>query len=414
MLVSVRIAFHNVWLKLFLLSAFLNAVLKASPESDITVFRILLPFVFACFFAKRKKKFKVFLLLTAFFFTFQVVSVSLANYSISFVQVVFTGHYLTMIFVFFLTVDYFERDPHDLYRFLRLFYTLLVLFLLIEYLVDIQLPNTNDRGLNAWYWNQNDASLAVAGFLILALRMGDLRGMWPVHMLAIVIIVLNDSRAALWGVLGYTIAWYLATLWRKNQWKSPLNRLIISLTSITAISAMFLSFPDKIIETVDQLMSGIMILLGHGGDNFVTSIGVRSYAAVYGIEDFAKSYGFGTGAGNSITMLAVNDYLETSLVRSIHNMPLQMLLELGLPLLILLLVGLKRHSSLHMFDFVGLLIAYAFISLTQSGGFLVNYFPLICFYFCLLMPREGINFIRANRQFFRPVNMQSADIRVDR
>lgn len=402
----VRISLHNVWTKIFLLSAFLNAVLKAHPESDITAFRILLPFYFIIFFANRKSSLREFLLLTAVFFVFQGVSIFISDYPISFVQVVFTGHYLTMIFVFFLTVDYFKKAPHDLYRFLRLFYTLLIIALTMELVFGFQLPNTNDRGLNAWYWNQNDASLAVAGFLILALRMGDHRAIWPVHLLAILIIALNDSRAALWGVLGYTTAWYLATILRRHQWKNPLNRLLISLISITTISALLMSFSDKVFEAVNQLISGIMILFGSGGDNFVTSIGVRSYAALYGIEDFLNSYGFGTGAGNSITMLAINDYLETSLVRSIHNMPLQMLLELGLPLLMLLIFGLKKHSPLNIFDFIGLIITYSFISLTQSGGFLVNYFPLVCFYFCLLMPREGIERSRESRRLPRPTHRQ--------
>lgn len=384
---SIRFPSRNLWIYIFLISAFLNAVLKSSPDSDITFFRLLLPFAFVLFFVNRESDFQWFLVLVAAVFALQFWSLLLSEYPISFLQVAFMGHYLTMIFMFFLTSAFSKKAPFEFYRFLRLFYIALVLFLAFQYFIDFRLPNTNDRGLNGWYWNQNDASLALAGFFILALRAGDTSRMLPVHLAALIIMAVNDSRAALWGSVAYVAIWYLSSFLYKNRRGRSLNGLIVSVASTIGLYFVFLFFNDRLAEATDQLMYGVRIVLAsESGLSSITSVGVRSQAMVYALEDFARTYGLGTGAGNSIAMLQINSYSELTLIKSIHNMPIQMLLELGLPLLALLTYGLWRHSPLHWIDFASLLAVYGFVSLTQSGGFMVNYFPLVSFYFCLLMP----------------------------
>ena len=163
-----------MWAKFFLLTAFLNALLKADPEGDITVFRLLLPIAAVMLFVANKQYAIRFGLLITFFFVCQMISQLVSGYPLSYLQFAFTGNYLTMFFMFFFVEHQIRKNEPGFRRFLAAIYAATIAGLLLQWATGYQLPNINDPEgrLNAWYWNENDASLALASFMVLNLRMG--------------------------------------------------------------------------------------------------------------------------------------------------------------------------------------------------------------------------------------------------
>lgn len=382
---------RDIWTNVFLWVAFLNAVLRLAPESDITLFRIMLPFAFFAFFLIRDSRLQWFITIVFIFFVLQILSVAVGGYPLSRLQFVFMSHYLVMIFLFFVTYEYFCRTPLNFYHMLRVFYVVLVVLMGVEYFASFDLPNTNGRGVTGWYWNQNDASLALAAFFILAVRAGDTSQMVPVHFAALTLMAINESRAALWGCMAYAAFWYSSAYWYKKHWGNSLKGLAVSLASISIVLVALLLATSALDKVAEQLTRGALIVLGYRDDvSSIISIDVRANAASYALADFVRSYGLGIGSGNSIALLQKINDKDLFLIKSIHNMPLQMILELGFPFIVVLIIGIFQCSKLRFVDFFIVLSSYCFISLSQSGGFMVNYFPLACFYFAITVPVHSI------------------------
>lgn len=377
-----------MWLKLFLVIAFGSTVLRLGPDSDLTLFRVLLPIAVLAFFVKNKSAMYQFFAICLAFLFFQIIANLVGGYPVTYLQFAFTGNYIIMFFLYFVIERRLRVGGPELYIFMAWAYCITVAALALQYFTDYQLPNVNDarEKLNGWYWNENDASLALAAFMVLGLRMGLSKRWIPIHLAALAIIAYNESRACLFGLGVYFGIWYFVLPLRR---RSPVA-FVTSMFAVVCLAVaglyVWITHPglvDGMWSELFRLFSRVFFL--EEASFAVGSVDLRSNALVYAITEFIWSKGLGIGAGNSIAMLQSGKYPDMVYVLSIHNMPMQFLLELGAPFVIMLVALIKRSSPLDTIDFIFVVAVYLFISLSQSGGFLVNYFAMVCFFMALKM-----------------------------
>ena len=375
----------------FLQVGILNAVLRLGEESDVTLFRIVLPFFMVWFFLKNPRVFLGFFASLVVFSIFQVLSHLVNGYPFTIVQFSFSFHYIVMVFMFLVVRDLWARYPSALSGFLYWNQVLLILVLLAQVFFSLKFPNVplRENGVNGWYWNHNDTSLALASFVMLSLYLNGIRVNKIINVLAIALISYNVSRGALAGVFVFVLLVFLQDSFSERRSKVLHFKasLVVFLMLLVVLFLLYSeSLVDKVLYVVGMLGTIVRLEIGYG---VIGSDQVRSMAMIYALQETIDSWFVGIGAGNSILMLASGKYPLIDVIKSIHNMPVQLVLELGLPLIMLALCMVKRMAKRSYTSLFPILVGYLLCSLTQSGGFIVNYFALVCFYVCILHKRNN-------------------------
>lgn len=374
---------------LIMSSAFLSALLRLNQDSDITLFRIMMPLVlfFIAFYDRVRM---TYLVIIVFCITLsQAISFYLTPYNFDFYNIAFYLNYVTMMIIGFYAYvldDRFEKASID--RFLSIYFYILLLVLVAQSIVKFNLPNIPDAvdAANAWYGNENDASLTLAAFIFYAARFGLLRKHAVGAIVAFIMMNENGSRACMLSVailmyylvirrFGLATAVYLALL-ATVLFVGYLGYFVQGVNVVAEIS----EFLDNLFASIENMFKLQIVGI------VVSSLDVRSIGAALTFIDFANHPLFGIGAGNTISLIEQNGSIFNYTVGSTHNMPLTMLAELGIFGIAAFLYPIFRTSKLKLWSFAFWLSLYLFSSLSQSGGFMTNFFVLVTFVIVMARP----------------------------
>lgn len=353
----------------FLISGYLNTILRLSPEGDWTLFRILIPFAYFYLFWKHFK--------SAWFCTGTILlfllygtltSVLLSRYG-GFSAVHFL-HYSTLIFLLFFTSSVIKKFGEiSLYQHLRSIYVLMMCLSLFQFVTEFEFPNTQYLGtINIFFWVDNDFAAAIAAFIpLLLMDKNRLLINWLLAVLGIVIIAYNGSRIALLALLFFM----LFKLLNNFKW------LGIVLSSILGISLFFVFRNYELGgDTLQGLLMEPFVRIfslnpyGLGG-----SIYDRTDALIFGIIELLSTWGFGIGPGNATRMFIEVPEYSLATAQSMHNFVAQFLVEYGwlaISILIFLIVNIGKGSKVRLAWVYLATIMLA--SLSQSEGLFSNYY----------------------------------------
>lgn len=319
------------------------------------------------------------------YITCQIPSYLISGYELSMEHMAFSINYVFMGLIFIYLS--FDKKIVYLYRQQEIFYCILVVVLLAQSRLGFILPNTDDRhpAVNGWYWNENDASLALSAFLFLSLWYGTRRYLIPFHIAAVYLMNLNGSRVTIAAIGLYLVVIYLTKSDKKGWIKFLDITVIVSIILALLFYFNFANFNRVLFFSQIEPLLNLVTLTEY--QNPLGSIEWRTQVSILGIKDLIKSYFMGTGAGSTISVIDENYYLGDN-IQSMHNLFLQMFVELGLVLSSIILIYVKKKSPLNIIKFLSVLVVFIIISLSQSGGILTNYSAMVAFFYLLLVDRE--------------------------
>tara|TARA_R110001599_G_scaffold350098_1_gene579605 strand:- start:57 stop:1028 length:972 start_codon:yes stop_codon:yes gene_type:complete len=281
----------------------------------------------------------------------------------------------------------FDKNIVRLYRQQEIYYCILVVVLLAQSKIGFILPNTDDAfpAVNGWYWNENDASLALGAFLFLSMWYGSNRYLIPFHLGTIYLMNFNGSRVTLAAIGLYVLLIYLVKPGKKNWVRVMDIALIITFVMGLSLYFTFGNFNRTLFFLAIEPLTNLITLTEY--QNPLGSVQWRTQVSILGIKDLVSSYFMGTGAGSTINIIDSNYYL-LNYIQSMHNLFLQMFVELGLFLSATIVIYARIKSPLKTSEFISVLIVFIIISLSQSGGILTNYSAMIAFFYTLLVDRK--------------------------
>jgi hypothetical protein len=360
----------------FLFTGYLNTVLRPSMESNITFFRILLPFAFIafCVFFKSYALRCIGLILIFFLYGFACSYFISRFHNFNFI---YFFHYCTLIFVGFLTFAGIHRlGVKSFYNHLRSIYVLMLILAGIQFLTHYEFPNTDFLGtLNIYYWVDNDFGAALASFIPFLWVAPEKKTANKILAgIGALIIAYNGSRIALLSLIVFII--FISVT--KIRW------LGILLAAVVAV-ALFYYFKDYKLGG-DSLSALLVDPFKHIATltpyQEAGSIYDRTNALIFGITELLSTGGMGIGPGNATTMLELPEYLLIS-AKSMHNFIAQVFVEYGWLIVVLLFygavtgynyrrrIGIKVSADRKLYIY---LVTVALASLSQSEGLFSNYF----------------------------------------
>lgn len=360
----------------FLFIGYLNATLRPNLESNITLFRVLLPVFFLFSFVLFKTTMIKCVIVIFIFFIYGVFTAMVMSSFENF-NVVYFLHYSTLIFLAFLTFAMIRRfGIHSLYTHLKLVYVLMIALAILQFFYPYELPNTLYRlTLNIYYWVENDFSTALAAFIPFLLVDRNKKILnWILAFLGVLIIIYNSSRIALLSILFFVIF-------------KLLNRFGWAGYTLSAIAVFFLFiiFKDYKLEG-NSIYQMLVDPFGHIFSlttySQVGSIFDRTNALIFGLIELIKSYGFGIGPGNGTLLFEQPEYYLVT-AQSMHNFVAQIIVEYGWLMLIALAYfivksyNIRRRLDIRVKDDRLLYIYFvtmSLASLTQSEGLFSNYY----------------------------------------
>lgn len=389
-----------------------NASLRLSAGGMSSLFRILSPLAVILIYLKSTAKLNKSLIVVLAGILYSVV-VSLIGYgNIMFDYLVFAIYiYAVFVIIFDIreTVDNFEEI---FWKFLHIITTITLLLAIVQFFVRIPYPFVvlpRHNGVNLFMSNENELALPLGMMALVYLYKIIFKGIrryliW--FLLILVIVFLNDAKLTLIGcALGCAILIFLRII--KKLKVSPgvvffttMGVIILGIFLLYVINPT-LRFRDYSINMYDLVFTPIISVLrlipmpGAGG-----SMVDRTNAIIYGLKELINSNFLGIGWGNSVTMLATNEY-HLLTAKSMHNIIFQFLCEMGIYAIatyfFIIKAFVKNINNIRIDDRSSLkctfIIAFIVMSAQSSVGILSNYYMwIVVFYVALLPLNKSINF----------------------
>lgn len=379
--------------------SFLHVILRVSETSSFSVFRLITPILLLYLLLKNSKYIK----LALFFFFFLIYNFILSYFYDSRCEycMAFTFHY-SCLFTLGLSMHYLIKNAKlkDIYTFLKYSLYLFIIIWIAEYIFKFNLPNVaiySDGSRSSVFWVQNDFATGIIGFLPLFLIFEKQTKRIVFLILVSYIFYVNDSKVALIAFLLVINVFFLLKF-------SPRIRIIffsfISIFFIVIViffaAKIQLNFRDNVLSLSELIIDPINHIFSlkpyadKGG-----SIQTRTNAMIYALQTFKESFGLGIGAGNTITMLQKPEYKLIS-AKSIHNFPVQIIVENGLIAIIAVILLLRKQFSILFLksntriDKLYLLVFSCYIigTLSSSVGIFSNYFFWANLFFVLMLHKS--------------------------
>lgn len=388
-----------------------NTVLRPEMENPFTLYRLVAPIGLALVFAERPS---MVLRCLAGFAVFAIYNIVLAGlYSTDFSQLlpslVHYG-YLWVLLVLMLDMKSRHADFDARYlRFVQGFYVFLLLNLVIElftgpYYPNLDLDESEDGSVRAFFWNQNDLAVVLCLVAWMALTLERYRGAvrWTVVAITLALLYHNDSKAALLSMLLFTLPVALVFAVCATRRIAPRVWFIAFGGFFTLVGAVLLALSDIDINFAndtytfgDLLLQPILNIasLQASGEE-LGSLNNRTDAAIFVIIEYLRTLGLGLGAGGSWLVLTLPQY-QLGGAQSPHNALLQFIVDFGYPVLLgyLWLLGwaLKRLFVHRLAEAERLkviaILSFPMVGLSQSGAIVTNYFFWAAVYFIALYGR---------------------------
>lgn len=376
-----RLGLSKLLLYTFLITGYLNTILRVNEESNITLFRILLPLALFYLFIKSQEKFTKLLIILIVLLLYGILNSYLISQYNSFNFIYFL-HYFTLIFLAFLVWFIVEKfGVFSLYTHLRAIYIVMIILSLFQFLTDFEFPNTHYLGtINIYYWVDNDFAAALAAFIPFLWVSPDKRSSNRLlAILGVIIIAYNSSRIALLSIVFFAIFISL----NRFRWVGYILAATFSAMILLLLKDYKLGGDSLYQLIVDPFRHIFMLEPYHGKWGSVYD---RTNALIFGIKEIINTWGFGVGPGNATAMLQLPEY-NLATAESMHNFTAQIFVEYGWLMMSFIFLAviavykqrkkleIKRNSELVVY-----LVTMALASLSQSEGLFSNYYFFICFY----------------------------------
>lgn len=395
---------------MILLSAFLNPVLRPSAESNITLFRLLLPLAIILIALTSRRLFLSFLVCIIAFTGFSVLQHFLTSHffypAVSFslrYLAIYLFHYISLVTIFFLVFSLYLLENNEftghLFTFLRIFAKCLCVFLLIFTVIlhrsVSEIPMAD---------NINNLSCilcaSVCTFIDEARKKGFFHFAAWMFLLAFVL-YFNDAKAALFGLFAEIMLFFSTFICGWMKGKSGLFiRVAIILIVVLGVVILLIFSPAINEYSIRNLIAEpIMRVATHDLYHAAnTSITYRTNSTITAFEIIQNTTGVGVGAGNTSRVLkAVMTNVYPTWAEntgySLHNWWLELITDFGYPVLIVeLLIFLSEavryclRIQLSHIDVITMVFFLSFpIWSIAASGLLTEYYTLSVLSFALLI-----------------------------
>ena len=280
----------------------LSTILRTSVESNITLFRVLLPFLFLGFFVvNTKKAINLSVVIIAFLIYSLVVSYVGKYHSFS---IIFNLYYITVFFFYFYCEEVVRScKPESIYTLLVYIYKTMIVLAYLQLLFGGVYFNTQDRlpAVNIFFWNENELSAVIAIFspLFFLKSKSMFKYFWLIA--AVYMILHNDAKLALLSLIVF-FGGYLVIKFKifKIRYIGFIFLGVLSLILLFFLREYSIQGKFTIEYFLSRLVNGVWTQqpLEHIG-----TFNSRSNAIILGVRDFVNSYFLGIGPGNSLLMI---------------------------------------------------------------------------------------------------------------
>lgn len=316
----------NIFVYLTLFLFYSTTVLRLNPTSAITLPRLLIPLVFIYMFNNHKSEINKFLVLFIISIPYYLFISYISPYGVNTIVLRFLLHYTIILFLFFAISALTKKYRNSFFKHIKIFYMIIILFAFFEYFSGWHFPNTKEDGsVRVFFYGQNDFSAALA-IAILLLIIVKPSGRWNklinfFFILAGMFFLYNASaRLSILGVLLF-LSIYLIN---KNKliWGPVISIIILTGGTYIIQLATNTDFFNLLFDPIKRIFT-----LNPYPYN-VGSVVERTNAIIFGIKEYYHSFFWGIGPGNTISMLAIPDYLMDN-AKSMHNFFIQIIVETG-------------------------------------------------------------------------------------
>lgn len=368
-----------------LIIGYLNAVLRVSPDSGFTLFRILIPVILLyTLFADFGKFWKFYVILVVMLAYGLVNSLFISPWhSFNFVYFL---HYVTLLLLFFLVKVYAKKVGYEVfYKHLKYFYIFMVSMAYIQVVTRIPFPNVELRDApNIFFAVENDLSAALGIFVpfLIVDNKGNKYINWLLAFAGFYLTVLAEARIAMLSIIFFA----LLMLWDRFKLIGTIIFFIMLTVGLSILSELDIG-GNNLFELFIDPVEHIVNLEPY---NFGSSVTDRTDALIYGLIVYFNSWGFGIGPGNTSAKLFQDPRYAVESAESMHNFFGQVLVEYGWLIVIGIILILshirkvrKRSSYKKDNAFKFFLFTAVLTSLSQSEGLFSNYFFFTCLYFSI-------------------------------
>jgi hypothetical protein len=372
-----------------LLIAGLSTILRPSMESKITLFRVILPFLFLWLFASNSRRaIKLSLILISFLVYSLLVSFISRFHTWN---LVYNLYYITVIFFYFYYKEILRIcGAVNIYSFLAGLYKVIIVLGLLQQFFGGVYFNTQDRlpAVNIFFWNENEFSAVLAIFtpLFFLKEKKIIKYLWMV--LGLYLIVYNDAKLALLSLIVFFGGYFLIKFKLfKIRYFGFLMLGILGILTLFFAREYSIQGEYTIEFFLDRLTERLITQepLEHIG-----TFNSRSNAVILGVKEFINSYLIGIGPGNSLIMMdeIVVPGTEKWSALSMHNFTLQLVTEMGIfGILMLTVFFLKVRMaglrSTYPSNLVFIFFISCIISITLLSGAWSNYFYLLILFYAV-------------------------------
>lgn len=379
-----------------LLIAGMSTILRPSLESNITLFRVLLPFLFLwLFIVNVKKGIELSIIIVLFLLYSLIVSYLFRFHNF---DLIFNLYYITVFFFFYYYKEVLKIcGAIPMYKFLSGFFKTIIILGLIQLFFGGVYFNTQDRlpAVNIFFWNENEYSSVLAIFapLFFLREKGYAKYLWIA--VATYLMIYNDAKLAVFSLIVFFAGMFvLKNKLLKVKYLGFILLAIIGIVVLFLLKSYSIQGEYTIEYFISRLTEHIWLrepLLHIGTFN------ARSNAVILGIKEFLDSYCLGIGPGNSLPMMKeiVVPGTEKYTALSMHNFTLQIITEMGLfgiGIIALFIMKIVKAAEESIYDdnLVFLFFISCLISITLLSGAWSNYFYLLILFYALDFFKENV------------------------
>ncbi len=378
----------------YLLALSMDAMLRVSIESNISLSKILIVFGFIPAIRLYGGRTVVFVFSFLGVLLYSSLVAIVGEYGVTNNLIRFNFHALLaascFYFGYILALRLGVKRAYYIYCW---FFWIVFIASVLFYYFSYTPPNIVEKTsvIRGWFWNENDlAMLFVAlSFLVynLGARLGSAKKSLIILFLAIYVAAINEARVVLLAsaiFLGLKLIKYFVDFLSEGGGKGVKNSLFIifiALASLFSYAVLIYLKQDALLDPFFRFVTLDPYGIPYG------SIYNRTDAAIYAIYGFFDSYGFGIGLGNSINLIVEQKYGVILSAGSMHNLVAQMIVELGMVFILGFIIFFKKSGFIL---FVLFWMPFLLNSVSQSSGIFSNYVFFFVFGSAFLFVRKKL------------------------
>lgn len=377
---DVRVKFRSAASITCLVLLSMDAMLRINSDSHLSASKVLVVILFAATILKYPLRSLQFILFVAAIISYSFLVAHLSDYGLTADLYRFTVHFILASSCIFLGVEWSKsKNFTSCTKTLTAVFWIIFLSAFISHLISWSFPNIRPKPSVArgWFGNENDISMLLMGvfFLISVLSWG-VPG--KIRFLALAsasfyIAFLNEARVVMISFALFLFLYFSFFAVRFSFLKvsrAAENLIYVCIVgTVFSILSILLVLPS-VFERLEPAYR-VVSLTPYGIP--IGSIYNRVDATIYGIFSFFDNYMLGVGLGNSISLIHSGKYGIIESAGSMHNIFIQLLVELGFVFLGLLFLLLRKSTVIILTLFW---VPFLLNSLSQSSGIFSNYFYL--------------------------------------